>query len=350
MKKIKKKKFNISKIGNNSIPFIIAEIGQAHDGSLGLAHSYIDGVYEAGGDAVKFQTHIASEESTYDESFRIKFSLQDKTRYDYWKRMEFTKAEWKGLYNHAKDLGLIFMSSPFSIKAVEMLHEIGMKVWKIGSGETESSEMLKKIISFKDFIIVSSGMSNWKEIKKNVDFLNTQSADFALLQCTSMYPTPIHSVGLNVIDEMKDKFSCPVGLSDHSGTVFPALAALAKGIDVLELHVTFDKKMFGPDTSSSLDLDEFKLICDARDNFCMMNKKPVNKNVLSKKLESTRSLFRKSISLKRSLKAGDVIKKENITFKKPASGINPNNIKKVIGKTLKNDVSHEKLLKWEDIK
>ena len=344
-----KTKFNIAKIGRDNYPFIIAEIGQAHDGSLGMAHSYIDAAYKAGANAIKFQTHIASEESTYDEPFRVKFSFQDKTRYDYWKRMEFTEDEWKGLADHAEEIGLVFLSSPFSLKAIDILSKIGVNIWKIGSGETESSEMLNKMISLNGLIILSSGMSNWDEISKSVNYLKENSADFVLLQCTSMYPTPIESVGLNILEEMKSNFACPVGLSDHSGSIFPSLAALARGVDVLELHITFDKAMFGPDTSSSLNLEEFKLVCDARDNFYKMSINPVDKNKMSKSLEKLRATFRKSIAPKASLKAGDVINKDMLTVKKPATGIPPDELENILGKKLKNNVSKNHVLKWEDI-
>ena len=119
------------KIGNRSVgqkekTFIVAEVAQAHDGSLGMAHAYIDAVADTGVDAVKFQTHIASEESTLDEPFRLSFSVQDETRYDYWKRMEFTFKQWESLATHAKERGLIFLSSPFSIAAVDMLQQLGI--------------------------------------------------------------------------------------------------------------------------------------------------------------------------------------------------------------------------------
>src|SRR4029077_2662993 len=114
---------------------IIGEVAQSHDGSLGMAHAFIDAIANAGADAVKFQTHIASAESTLTEPWRVKFSRQDATRYDYWKRMEFTKEQWSGLKLHAEERGLLFLSSPFSLEAVELLEEIGIKAWKVASGE-----------------------------------------------------------------------------------------------------------------------------------------------------------------------------------------------------------------------
>src|SRR5687768_2709730 len=122
-------------VGGPERPLVIGEVGLTHDGSLGLAHAFVDAIAKAGADAVKFQTHIAAAESTPAEPFRVKFSRQDASRYEYWQRMEFTEEQWRGLAEHARDKGLVFLSSPFSIEAVELLDRIGIQMWKIGSGE-----------------------------------------------------------------------------------------------------------------------------------------------------------------------------------------------------------------------
>ena len=140
--------------------FIIAEIGQAHDGSLGSAHAYIDAVAEAGVDAVKFQTHIAHAESSKHEQFRVKGFPQDKTRYDYWKRMEFTPEQWSDLLSHAKEKGLIFLSTPFSIEAVELLENLNVPAFKIGSGDIDNIDLIESVIKTQKPILLSSGMSS----------------------------------------------------------------------------------------------------------------------------------------------------------------------------------------------
>ena len=127
--------------------YIIAEVAQSHEGSLGLAHSFIDAVAKSGADAVKFQTHIAEEESTPEEKFRIKMSSQDKDRFEYWKRMEFTESQWLELFKHCVDRNIDFISSPFSRKAISLLSRIGMKIWKLGSGEVLSNDLLDYIPS-----------------------------------------------------------------------------------------------------------------------------------------------------------------------------------------------------------
>ena len=223
------KNFNI---GEGYSPFIIAEVAQAHDGSLGMAHAFIDAIAATGADAVKFQTHIASAESTADEPFRIQFSYQDTSRYAYWKRMEFEPKQWKELAHHAEQEGLIFLSSPFSVEAVNLLERVGMHAWKVGSGEVGNIPLLQAMLKTRAPILLSSGMSGYKELESSCSLIREAGVPYALFQCASQYPTPLNFVGLNVLDEFRKRFHCPVGLSDHSGQVFPALAALARGVDL----------------------------------------------------------------------------------------------------------------------
>jgi N,N'-diacetyllegionaminate synthase len=336
-------------LGQGAPAFIIAEIAQAHDGSLGTAHAYIDAVAGAGVDAVKFQTHIASAESTLDEPFRVKFSRQDQTRYEYWQRMEFTFEQWQGLADHARDRGLVFLSSPFSAQAVEMLEKIGLPAWKIGSGETVSGNILDTILKTGKPLLVSTGMSSYPEIDALARRFTAEQVPFALLQCTSRYPVDLSEVGLNVIQEMKERYGCPAGLSDHSGSVFPALAAMARGADLIEAHVVFDKRMFGPDTPASLTVEDFKLLVQARDAFHAMTANPVHKDRMAESMRQMRGMFGKSLALVRDLPAGTVLTEDLITAKKPGTGIPLDQNAVVIGKILKKDVSSIKLLRWEDL-
>lgn len=336
-------------IGCNTEAFIIAEVGQAHDGSLGAAYAYIDAIAETGADAVKFQTHIADAESTIDEPFRIKFSKQDRNRYEYWKRMEFKPDEWRGLADYAKQKGLVFLSSPFSIKAVDLLEEIGIEAWKIGSGEISSFDLFDAIIKTNKPVLLSTGMSNYAEIGNSIDYLRRHDTAVALFQCTSKYPVALEEVGLNVISELKKKFECPVGLSDHSGTIYPSIAAMAKGAEIIEVHVVFDKRMFGPDTKASLTFDDLEILVNTSKAFHVMNTHNVDKDEQAKKLGEMRDIFKKSISITQDYSKGTIIKREMLVLKKPGNGIPISDIDKLIGKKLLHDVSPKKLLRWEDI-
>src|SRR5690606_24077476 len=193
---------------------IIAEIGQAHDGSLGMAHAFIDALANTGIDTIKFQTHIAEAESSIYEPFRVKFTNQDATRFEYWKRMEFTLEQWKGLKAHCDEVGLEFMSSPFSNAAVDVLEQVGVNIYKIGSGEVSNLLLLEKIAHTRKPVILSSGMSSYDELDKTVNFLRLKGIDFSILQCTTAYPTKPEQYGLNVIKELKERYGVPVGFSD----------------------------------------------------------------------------------------------------------------------------------------
>ena len=184
---------------------IIAEIAQAHNGSIQKVYDYIDALEGTGIDAIKFQTHIAEAESSIHEPFRVKFSDQDATRFDYWKRMEFSKEQWIEIKRRCKKAGLEFMSSPFSNAAVDLLEEIGMQRYKVGSGEVNNFLLLEKIAATGKPVIVSSGMSSFAELDETVRFLKEKKVDFSILQCTTSYPTAPEQYGLNVIQELKDR-------------------------------------------------------------------------------------------------------------------------------------------------
>ena len=336
-------------IGSAAPAYIIAEIGQAHEGSLGMAHAYVDAVAKAGANAIKFQTHFADEESTSDEPFRVKFSKQDATRFDYWRRMEFTDDQWFGLAEHCRSLGLTFMSSPFSTKAMALLEKIGVPAWKLGSGETLSKALVDRMINSKLPIIASTGMNNWTEIDDLVSILNDNKCDYCLMQCTSEYPTSFERVGINVLDEFALRYQCVVGLSDHSGSIYPSLLSMSRGCNIIELHVTFNKGMFGPDVSSSVTLDELELVIEARDAFFKMMNSNVDKNAASERLGSVREMFTKSLSLRQDGRAGDELRLSDLTLKKPGTGISKENLNDLVGRRLAKDVPSTRLLRWDDV-
>ena len=248
--------------GSEEACLVIGEVAQAHDGSLGTAHVFIDAIAAAGADAVKFQTHIAAAESTPQEPWRVKFSPQDESRYAYWQRMEFTEEQWHGLRQHATDRGLLFLSSPFSVEAVELLTRVGVAAWKVASGEVGHRLMLDRMADAGIPVLLSTGMSPLAEIDAAVEQVRAHGLTIAVLQCTSAYPCPPEKVGLNLIACLRERYGCAVGLSDHSGTIYPGLAATTMGAEVLEVHVTLSREMFGPDVSASVTTDELRqLVC-----------------------------------------------------------------------------------------
>ncbi|MFM7087560.1 MAG: N-acetylneuraminate synthase family protein [Cyanobium sp.] len=336
-------------VGADSPCLLIAEVAQAHDGSLGMAHAFLDAAAEAGADAIKFQTHLAEAESTLDEPFRIAFSRQDESRYAYWRRMQFTAEQWAGLAEHARQRGLLFLSSPFSEAAVRLLADLGVPGWKVGSGEALGSALVEAMVAAGGPILLSTGMSRWQEIDAAVASLEQRGVPHALLQCTSRYPTPLEEVGLNVLAQMRQRYRCPVGLSDHSGSIFPALAALARGCDLLEVHVTFDRRMFGPDASASLTFEEFSRIRQARDAFQQIDGHPVDKDAMAESMATMRATFGKSLAPARVLEAGTVLDASMIVMKKPATGLQASDLDTVLGRRLVRTVHPERLLQWSDL-
>jgi N,N'-diacetyllegionaminate synthase len=336
-------------IGDSMPCLLIAEVAQAHDGSLGLAHAFLDAAADAGADAIKFQTHLAATESTLDEPFRIAFSPQDDSRFAYWRRMEFTPEQWAGLAEHARDRGLLFLSSPFSEAAVQLLYELGVPAWKVGSGEAISNALIGSMEATGRPILLSTGMSSWHEIDLAVEGLLQRGIPHALFQCTSRYPTPPEEVGLNVLAEMRQRYECPVGLSDHSGSIHPALVALARGCDLLELHVTFDRRMFGPDASSSLTFDEFQRIREARDAINLMDAHPVDKDAIAESMAAMRATFGKSLAPAFVLEEGTVLESSMLLMKKPATGLKATDLPRLVGRRLARKVQPDRLLQWSDL-
>ncbi|MBT4731568.1 N-acetylneuraminate synthase [Candidatus Woesearchaeota archaeon] len=329
--------------------YIIAEVAQAHDGSLGLAHAYIDAIADAGADAVKFQTHIAKAESTLDEPWRVKFSSQDKSRYDYWKRMEFSAEQWLKLAEHSRSLGLDFWSSPFSIEAAIILQKIGIKQWKIGSGEIYNPILVDYLLDTRLPILFSSGMSSIADLDNVINQAIKKSTPFGIFQCSSSYPTPPELWGLEILSDFRERYNCPVGLSDHSGGIYAGLAATTLGADFIEVHVTFDKKMFGPDVTSSITISELEqLVLGSKSIRLALNNKD-DKDTLVSSTSNLKKTFGRSLALVSKLPSGTKLSKRDLTLKKPGSGILYDDINKVIGRSLKTHKGIDKLLTWDDL-
>lgn len=328
---------------------VIGEVAQAHDGSLGTAHAYIDAIAAAGAGAVKFQTHLAAEESTPQEPWRVKFSPQDATRYDYWRRMEFTEEQWAGLKKHATDRGLLFLSSPFSMAAVELLSRVGVAAWKVASGEIGNLPMLDRMLATGSPLILSSGMSALSELDQAVARVQAAGAALTVLQCTSAYPCPPEKVGLNLLSVFRDRYQCAVGLSDHSGTIYPALAAATLGAQVIEVHVTFSREMFGPDVPASVTTSELSQLVQGVRFIERMNAHPVSKDEAAEEMQPLRQLFTKSVVARTALAAGTVLQAEDLILKKPGTGIPAARLPELIGVRLRRAVERDELLHETDL-
>ena len=328
---------------------IIGEVAQSHDGSLGMAHAFIDAIAAAGADAVKFQTHIASEESTPAEPWRVRFSPQDETRYQYWQRMEFTSEQWAGLKQHADDAGILFLSTPFSEPAVDLLRNVGMKVWKIASGEVGNFPLLERMISSGDPVILSSGMSDWTELDEAVDLIRDNGNPLAVLQCTSAYPCPPERIGLNMLEAIHERYDLPVGLSDHSGNIYAGLAAVTLGAEILEVHVALSREMFGPDVPASVTTTELRQLAEGVRQIERMTASPMDKSGLDDERTQLRKLFTKSVVAGADLPAGTVLAAEHLKLKKPGTGLNASHLPNLIGRKLRRGLSVDDFLSQNDL-
>jgi N,N'-diacetyllegionaminate synthase len=327
---------------------IVGEVAQTHDGSLGQAHAFIDAIARAGADAIKFQTHIASAESTPEEPWRVRFSPQDSTRFDYWRRMEFSAEQWAGLKEHAEKSGLLFLSSPFSAEAFHLLNDLGNRVWKIASGEIGNFPMLDMIAATGQPVILSSGISDWVELDAAISRFSPETPK-AVLQCTTAYPCPPEKVGLNLLGEIRERYDCATGLSDHSGKIFAGLAAAALGADVLEVHVTLSREMFGPDVKASVTTDQLRELVEGVRDIESMLANPVGKENAIEENAELRRIFTKSLYAGSFIAEGTILDSEHFQLKKPGNGIPASDLPLIIGKRIRRDLPAGQLLSIGDV-
>lgn len=329
--------------------YIIAELGNTHEGSLGLAKCFIKSAAETGVNAVKMQTHIFDAESLPDAPNPPYF--KDETRKEYFERTAFTLEQWKELKRYAEEeLGIDFFSSPFSLEAVDLLENVGMSTYKIASGEVNNLPLLKKIARTGKRVLVSSGMSSWAELDEAVHTLqNNGCKDLVVLQCTSEYPCPPEDSGLNVLDEMKARYkNVEIGYSDHTLGVAVPLAAVIKGATVVEKHFTLSKKMYGSDAMNSTEPEEFKRLVDEIRQVEIALRSVVNKDEKINSLGNMKITFEKSIVAAKEIDSSTVIEFEDLAFRKPGDGILAREYTKLIGKKLNKKVEKNHKFEWVD--
>lgn len=330
---------------------LIVEIGNTHEGSLGIATSMVEMASQAGAKTVKFQLHLAEHESSMQEPFRKKFSLQDENRFDYWERVTFSFAHWKRLIDHTVDAGLEFLCSPFSLEAAEWLMEDGrIKRWKVGSGEATNYPLLDFMIDSGLPILLSTGLVTWDElleIKQRFEYRQAWER-VTLLHCVSMYPAPLDSISLNVLEDLK-VITKNVGYSDHSGNVSVPLLVYAQGIKTIEVHMTPHKLFFGPDTQASLTPEEINNVIEISRTWDMLKTSGFSRDQLFDSSSMTANIFRKGIYWKHNLSKGHKISKEDLAFLKPNSEIEAKCYEEVVGKITKFDVMQGKAVRKIDL-
>lgn len=333
-------------IGQGHPALIIAEIGMNHNGNVGQARCFIDAAAEAGADAVKFQAHIAEAETLRSAPTPGYFSQEP--RFDYFQRTAFSRSQLAELKQHAESRGVLFICSPFSIPAVDLLESIDVSVYKIPSGEITNFPFLEYVARKGKPVIISSGMSSLPELDEAISLVRRFNQDIVLMQCTSEYPCPYRNVGLNLLRELEERFGLPVGLSDHTLTIHMAIAAATLGACVIEKHFTLSKQLYGPDARFSLTPDEFSQMVEGVRAVEMALAHPVDKNDTAK-FDDMRKIFQKSIVSVVDISRGTEIREEMISTKKPGNGLHPRYFTEIVGKKALRNVARDSLVHREDI-
>jgi len=317
---------------------IIAEIGNTHEGSLGLAKRFIKIAADCGVDVVKIQTHLFEEESLPNAPNPPYF--QDETRKEYFERTSFSLQQHISLAEYCREVNVEFMSSPFSEAAVDLLEEVGVTTYKVASGEVTNLPLLKKIAATGKQVLLSSGMSNWVELDVAFDTLKKNGAgSITVMQCTSEYPCSPESVGLNMIELLKERYRSNIGFSDHTLGLYASLAAVCKGATVIEKHFTLSKDMYGSDAMNSTEPQEFKMMVSEIRDLKKALSSPVEKNQKASTLLGMKLTFEKSIVSREDLTKGNILDMNMVTMKKPGDGLPASKLDEVIGKRLSVDVA-----------
>ncbi len=326
---------------------VIAEIGSVHDGSFGNAVRLIDAAAAAGADVVKFQTHIAEAETLRDAPMPPYF--RGEPRYEYFQRTGFTREQWMALKAHCGATGVEFISSPFSIEAVELLEQVEVARYKVGSGEVSNVPMLEAIGQTGKPVVVSSGMSSWNELDEAVNVLLRHHDRITLLQCTSEYPCPYEEVGLNVMLEMRDRYRLPVGLSDHTLTIHAPVVAVALGACMIEKHLTFSRLMYGSDARHSLEPGEFRSMVDGIRAAEVLISTSVNKDATADRLRTMKDIFEKSVVAAVDIAAGVILAPHMLAVKKPGTGIPARRLKDLVGRRTSKAIPRNTLLSEDSL-
>ena len=339
------------KIGNRSIgpnepPLIIAEIGINHGGSLDVAKSMVDLIVHSGCECVKHQTHIIEDEMT-EEAKAIFPPNANKSIWDVMKECSLKLDEEQELKEYAENLGLIWISTPFSRMAADFLDEIDVPAFKIGSGEADNLPLINHIAQKGKPIIMSTGMQSIKSLKNSVNILEKSGVEYALLECTNLYPSPPEIVSLQGIQELKETFpKALVGFSDHSIGPHVALASVALGACIIERHFTDTRYRGGPDISCSMDPAELRLLVDRS---VEIHKALMNPKQRTEPEEDVYKFARASVVADRDMAAGHIITEKDIWVRRPGSGEIPGyKYNDIIGKRIRLDVKKNHQFKWSN--
>jgi len=312
-------------IGNGEPTFIMVDAGINHCGSLSIAKKMIEEASNCNCDAVKFQTHLPESEMIRSN---VTASYVKKDLFTLLKEVELSKSDHFELRDCAKDNNIIFLSTPFCIKAVDLLEEINVPAYKVGSGEMLNFPLIKRISETKKPVIISTGMSLIEEVKKLITYADERLNDYSLLYCVSTYPTPYKDLNINVIQKLKQISNRPVGFSDHSVGIHSSLAAVALGANIIEKHFTISKKLPGPDQRASINTKQLKnLVTQIRDIESSLG----TEKIITTEEKEVRDMAYESVTMNKSVNKGETLTSGMVSFKRPGTGILPCDLQCVLG-------------------
>ena len=334
-------------IGPDFKPFVIAEIGINHEGDFNKALRMVEDAHEAGAECVKFQCHVIEDEMTLAAQKTIPMNSSNSI-YDIMSRCVLTREQEYKIKEHVERLGMIYLSTPFSRAAADRLEEMGVEAYKIGSGECNNYPLVEHIAKFGKPIILSTGMNDVDSIIPSVEILRKHNTPYALLHCTSLYPTPYDKVRLGALKALQRAFSDAVlGLSDHSLGNYTCFASVALGASILEKHFTSDKSWPGPDIFISIDPLELEDLI--RGSEAIHESMGGSKSILREEQPTIDFAYSSVVTIK-DIKKGEIFSKENLWVKRPGTGdFLAKDYELILGKIAKNDINFDSQLSLDDV-
>ena len=334
-------------IGYDADPFVIAEVGINHEGSLEKAIKMVDDAHAVGCECVKFQSHIIEDEMVPIAQEVIPGNATDSI-WDIMKRCSLSEKEEIELKDYVESRGMIYLCTPFSRAAAERLKKMNVEAYKIGSGECNNYPLIRHIASFKKPVILSTGMNDLVSVASAVDILREEGLPYALMHCTSIYPTPYEKVRLGALSILKESFpEAVIGLSDHSMGIYTCLAAVALGASILEKHFTSDKTWPGPDISISINPEELRNLIEG--SRAIRKALGGKKDILAEEQPTIDFAYASVVAL-RNIKADEVLSHDNIWVKRPGTGqIKAKSFDGLLGKKAKQNIKENEQIKWEQV-
>jgi N,N'-diacetyllegionaminate synthase len=336
-------------VGEQAPCFIIAEAGVNHNGDINLAKRLVDVAMQAGADAVKFQTFKAENvvtKTAKKAEYQKKTTGAEESQFVMIKKLELEERDFEELFGYAHRKGIIFLSSPFDKRSVDLLDRLGVPAFKIASGEITNLPLIKYIAQKGKPIILSTGMSTIAEIKEALQVINEEGTrDIVLLHCVTSYPAEVESSNLRAMETLRRTFKLPVGLSDHTIGITVPIAAVALGAAALEKHFTLDKNLPGPDHKASLTPEELNqmIIVVRQVEEAMGNgiKSPTEEE------EEIKRVARRSIVAKIDIPKGTFITEEMLDIKRPGIGIEPKYLDLIVGRKARRNIKKDCILNWD---